>query len=124
MVKKLGIFGMCLLGLMSVNVHAEPIDTKLHLEWAEDPKSAIVAKLYMLGIRDALYLLPLKNRVLCVNDAIVDQDLDEMLKGYITHMKGIRSADKKQWKITVRMPAPINISSYFTTVFPHPDCKL
>ena len=124
MMRKLGIFGMCLLGLMSVNVHAESIDTKLHLEWALDPKSAIVAKLYMVGIRDALYSLPLKNRDLCVNDAIVDQDLDEMLAGYITYVKGIQSRDQTNWNVVKYMAAPFSIATYFTTTFPHPDCKL
>ena len=45
-------------------VNAETVSVNQHFKWAIDKKTSVAAKIYMLGVRDSLYSLPLKDSTL------------------------------------------------------------
>ena len=104
-------------------VNAETVSVNQHFKWAIDKKTSVAAKIYMLGVRDSLYSLPLKNKALCVNDEIIYWDDNRMLSQYIQDVLKTKS-NATQWMIIKNVSASTYIAGFLQKRFPHPNCKI
>lgn len=97
------------------------VTTKIHLQWAMESKTRILAQFYVLGVRDALYYLPIKNQSLCVNDLTINLDPEKMMDMYISYVLKIKS--RTNWAITGNFPVSLMIKDFFVEMYPNPNCK-